>query len=65
MIYAGVNGFIDPGQLGARWRRACWDNAQQACRILDAIRDSRDFDDATAGKLMLPSASMGEDICVI
>jgi F-type H+-transporting ATPase subunit alpha len=54
VIYAGVNGYLDPipvdrvrafehGLLGLL--------RTQHADILDAIRDSRDLDDATAGKL--------------
>jgi F-type H+-transporting ATPase subunit alpha len=54
VIYAGVNGYLDPipvdrvrafeqGLLGLL--------RTQHAGILDAIRDSRDLDDATAGKL--------------
>ena len=54
VIYAGVNGYLDPIPVNRvrRSRRAC--SALMRSKhagILDAIRDSRDLDDATAGKL--------------
>ena len=54
VIYAGVNGYLDP--LPVNRVRAFEDGLLGALRqqhpaILDTIRDSRDLDDATAGKL--------------
>jgi F-type H+-transporting ATPase subunit alpha len=54
VIYAGVNGYLDPLPLDRV--RAFEDGLlgvlrQQHPDILNAIRDSRDLDDATAGKL--------------
>jgi F-type H+/Na+-transporting ATPase subunit alpha len=54
VIYAGVNGYLDPMPLDRV--RAFEDGLLGALRgqhadILNAIRDSRDLDDATAGKL--------------
>jgi len=54
VIYAGVNGYLDPLPLDRV--RAFEDGLLGALRgqhadILNAIRDSRDLDDATAGKL--------------
>ena len=54
VIYAGVNGYLDPIQVD-RVRAfeegllALMRNQHPA--ILDTIRDSRDIDDATTGKL--------------
>jgi F-type H+-transporting ATPase subunit alpha len=53
-IYAGVNGYLDPLPLSRI--RAFEDGLLTALRqqhpeILNTIRDSRDLDDATAGKL--------------
>jgi len=54
VIYAGVNGYLDPLPLGRI--RAFEDGLlgalrQQHPEILSTIRDSRDLDDATTGKL--------------
>jgi F-type H+-transporting ATPase subunit alpha len=54
VIYAGVNGYLDP--LPVDRVRAFEDGLLGALRtqhgdILDSIRQSRDLDDATAGKL--------------
>jgi F-type H+/Na+-transporting ATPase subunit alpha len=54
VIYAGVNGYLDP--LPVERARAFEEGLlgvlhTQHGDILDAIRDSRDLDDATAGKL--------------
>jgi len=54
VIYAGVNGYLDP--LPVNRVRAFEDGLLSLLRgehtdILNAIRDSRDLDDATAGKL--------------
>ncbi len=54
VIYAGVNGYLDP--LPVERVRAFEDGLLGTLRgehadILNAIRDSRDLDDATAGKL--------------
>jgi F-type H+-transporting ATPase subunit alpha len=54
VIYAGVNGYLDP--LPVARIRAFEDGLlgvlrQQHPEILNTIRDSRDLDDATAGKL--------------
>jgi len=54
VIYAGVNGYLDP--IPVNRVRAFEDGLLALLRnkhagILDAIRDSRDLDDATAGKL--------------
>jgi F-type H+/Na+-transporting ATPase subunit alpha len=54
VIYAGVNGFLDP--IPVNRVRAFEDGLLGTMRskhagILDTIRDSRDLDDATAGKL--------------
>jgi F-type H+-transporting ATPase subunit alpha len=54
VIYAGVNGYLDP--LPVDRARAFEQGLlgllrTQHAGILDAIRDSRDLDDATAGKL--------------
>jgi F-type H+/Na+-transporting ATPase subunit alpha len=54
VIYAGVNGYLDPLPLDRV--RAFEDGLLGALRgqhadILNSIRDSRDLDDATAGKL--------------
>ena len=54
VIYAGVNGYLDP--LPVNRIRAFEDGLlgvlrQQHPEILTTIRDSRDLDDATAGKL--------------
>jgi F-type H+-transporting ATPase subunit alpha len=54
VIYAGVNGYLDP--LPVERVRAFEDGLlallrNQHADILGAIRDSRDLDDATAGKL--------------
>ena len=54
VIYAGVNGYLDP--LPVERVRAFEDGLLGALRgrhadILSSIRDSRDLDDATAGKL--------------
>ena len=54
VIYAGVNGYLDP--LPVDRVRAFEDGLLGALRnqhadILNAIRESRDLDDATAGKL--------------
>jgi F-type H+/Na+-transporting ATPase subunit alpha len=54
VIYAGVNGYLDP--LPVERVRAFEDGLlgvlrQQHPEILNTIRDSRDLDDATAGKL--------------
>jgi F-type H+-transporting ATPase subunit alpha len=54
VIYAGVNGFLDP--IPVNRVRAFEDGLLGLMRskhsgILDAIRDSKDLDDATAGKL--------------
>jgi F-type H+/Na+-transporting ATPase subunit alpha len=54
VIYAGVNGYLDP--LPVNRVRAFEQGLLGTLRgqhgdILDAIRDSRDLDDATAGKL--------------
>jgi F-type H+-transporting ATPase subunit alpha len=54
VIYAGVNGYLDP--IPVNRVRAFEDGLLGALRnrhadILAAIRDSRDLDDATAGKL--------------
>jgi F-type H+/Na+-transporting ATPase subunit alpha len=54
VIYAGVNGYLDP--LPVNRVRAFEDGLLGLLRskhtdILNAIRDSRDLDDATAGKL--------------
>src|SRR5215831_15156229 len=54
VIYAGVNGFLDP--IPVDRVRAFEDGLLTLMRskhgdILNAIRDSRDLDDATAGKL--------------
>ncbi len=54
VIYAGVNGYLDP--LPVDRVRAFEDGLLGALRgehadILNSIRDSRDLDDATAGKL--------------
>ena len=54
VIYAGVNGYLDPLPV-----RACAPSSRaclvlmrnQHADILDTIRDSRDLDDATAAKL--------------
>jgi len=54
VIYAGVNGYLDP--LPVERVRAFEDGLlgvlrQQHPEIFTTIRDSRDLDDATAGKL--------------
>jgi F-type H+-transporting ATPase subunit alpha len=54
VIYAGVNGYLDP--IPVNRVRAFEDGLLALLRnkhadVLDAIRDSRDLDDATAGKL--------------
>jgi F-type H+/Na+-transporting ATPase subunit alpha len=54
VIYAGVNGYLDP--IPVNRVRAFEDGLLALLRnkhadILDAIRDSRDLDDATTGKL--------------
>jgi F-type H+/Na+-transporting ATPase subunit alpha len=54
VIYAGVNGYLDP--IPVNRVRAFEDGLLALLRnkhadILDTIRDSRDLDDATAGKL--------------
>jgi F-type H+/Na+-transporting ATPase subunit alpha len=54
VIYAGVNGYLDP--LPVERVRAFEDGLLGVLRskhrdILDAIRDKRDLDDATTGKL--------------
>jgi F-type H+-transporting ATPase subunit alpha len=54
VIYAGVNGYLDP--LSVDRVRAFEERLLALIRnkhpgILDAIRDSRDLDDATAAKL--------------
>jgi F-type H+/Na+-transporting ATPase subunit alpha len=54
VIYTGVNGYLDP--LPLERVRAFEDGLlgvlrQQHPEILNAIRDTRDLDDATAGKL--------------
>jgi F-type H+/Na+-transporting ATPase subunit alpha len=54
VIYAGVNGYLDP--IPVNRVRAFEEGLLVLARtqhqgILDAIRDSRDLDDATAGKL--------------
>jgi F-type H+/Na+-transporting ATPase subunit alpha len=54
VIYAGVNGYLDP--IPVNRVRAFEEGLLALARtqhqgILDAIRDSRDLDDATAGKL--------------
>jgi F-type H+-transporting ATPase subunit alpha len=54
VIYTGVNGYLDP--LPVERVRAFEDGLlgvlrQQHPEILNAIRDTRDLDDATAGKL--------------
>jgi F-type H+-transporting ATPase subunit alpha len=54
VIYAGVNGYLDP--LPVERVRAFEDGLlgvlrQQHPDILNTIRDTRDLDDATAGKL--------------
>ncbi len=54
VIYAGVNGYLDP--IPVARVRAFEDGLLGTVRnqhpaILDAIRDTRDLDDATAGKL--------------
>jgi F-type H+-transporting ATPase subunit alpha len=54
VIYAGVNGYLDP--IPVNRVRAFEDGLLALLRnkhadILDAIRDSRDLDDATAAKL--------------
>jgi F-type H+-transporting ATPase subunit alpha len=54
VIYAGVNGYLDPLPLDRV--RAFEDGLLGTLRtqhtdILNTIRDSRDLDDATAGKL--------------
>src|SRR5262249_53937111 len=54
VIYAGVNGYLDP--IPVNRVRAFEDGLLGVMRsthsgVLDAIRDSRDLDDATAGKL--------------
>jgi F-type H+-transporting ATPase subunit alpha len=54
VIYAGVHGYLDP--IPVARVRAFEDGLLGALRskhqgILDSIRDSRDLDDATAGKL--------------
>jgi F-type H+/Na+-transporting ATPase subunit alpha len=54
VIYAGVNGYLDP--IPVNRVRAFEDGLLGVLRskhqdVLDAIRDSRDLDDATAGKL--------------
>jgi F-type H+-transporting ATPase subunit alpha len=54
VIYAGVNGYLDP--LPVDRVRAFEDGLLSTLRnqhagILDAIRDSRDLDDATGAKL--------------
>jgi F-type H+-transporting ATPase subunit alpha len=54
VIYAGVNGYLDP--IPVDRVRAFEDGLLGSLRgqhvdVLNAIRDSRDLDDATAGKL--------------
>ena len=54
VIYAGVNGYLDP--IPVNRVRPFEEGLLVLARtqypdILDAIRDSRDLDDATAGKL--------------
>jgi F-type H+-transporting ATPase subunit alpha len=54
VIYAGVNGYLDP--IPVNRVRAFEDGLLGLMRskhpgILDGIRDSKDLDDATAGKL--------------
>ena len=54
VIFAGVNGYLDP--IPVDRVRAFEDGLLALMRsqyrdILDTIRDSRDLDDATAGKL--------------
>jgi F-type H+-transporting ATPase subunit alpha len=54
VIYAGVNGYLDP--LPVNRVRAFEDGLlgvlhSQHSGILNSIRDSRDLDDTTAGKL--------------
>jgi F-type H+-transporting ATPase subunit alpha len=54
VIYAGVNGYLDPFPVG---RVRAFEEGlltllrSQHTDILDAIRDSRDLDEATAGRL--------------
>jgi F-type H+/Na+-transporting ATPase subunit alpha len=54
VIYAGVNGYLDP--IAVNRVKAFEEGLLALMRskhagILDVIRDSRDLDDATAGKL--------------
>jgi F-type H+-transporting ATPase subunit alpha len=54
VIYAGVNGFLDPipvNRVRAFEEGLLGTMRSKHAGILDAIRDSRDLDDATAGKL--------------
>ncbi len=54
VIYAGVNGFLDPipvNRVRAFEEGLLGTMRSKHASILDAIRDSRDLDDATAGKL--------------
>jgi F-type H+-transporting ATPase subunit alpha len=60
VIYAGVNGFVDPipvNRVRAFEEGLLGTMRSKHAGILDAIRDSRDLDDATAGKL---KAAVGE-----
>jgi F-type H+-transporting ATPase subunit alpha len=54
VIYAGVNGYLDPlpvPRVKAFEQGLLSLMHSQNADILNAIRDSRDLDDATAGKL--------------
>ena len=54
VIYAGVNGYLDPIPVNRvrRSRKGCWSLLRnQHPDILDDIRKSGDLSDATAGKL--------------
>jgi F-type H+-transporting ATPase subunit alpha len=54
VIYAGVNGYLDPipvGRVRAFEEGLLTLLRSQHADILDAIRDSRDLDEATAGRL--------------
>ena len=65
VIYAGVNGYLDPLPLDRV--RAFEDGLlgvlrQQHPDILNAIRDSRDLDDATAGKAQGGGRELRQDL---
>ncbi len=67
VIYAGVNGYLDP--LPVDRVRAFEDGLlgtlrSQHADILNTIRDSRDLDDATAGKLKGVVDSLRQDVRV-